>query len=83
MNVDYASLAGDVATGLFRESLKGELVAGFRRIRFHERDGSLVPFGGDPKRVGEPRARSGLNEPFGRPRIARLPGTRATCAPGK
>ena len=33
MNVDYASLAGDVATGLFRESLKGELVAGFRQIR--------------------------------------------------
>src|SRR5438105_8250090 len=33
MNVDYASLAGDVATGLFRENLKGELVAGFRQIR--------------------------------------------------
>ena len=25
MNVDYASLAGDVETGLFRESLKEEL----------------------------------------------------------
>ena len=33
MNVDYASLAGDVETGLFRESLKEELVAGFRQIR--------------------------------------------------
>jgi hypothetical protein len=33
MNVDYASLAGDVETGLFRESLKEELVIGFRQIR--------------------------------------------------
>ena len=33
MNVDYASLSGDVETGLFRESLKDELVAGFRQIR--------------------------------------------------
>jgi len=33
MNVDYASLAGDIETGLFRESLKEELVAGFRKIR--------------------------------------------------
>ena len=33
MNVDYASLAGDLETGLFRESLKEELVAGFRQIR--------------------------------------------------
>ncbi len=33
MNVDYDSLAGDVETGLFRETLKEELVAGFRKIR--------------------------------------------------
>ena len=33
MNVDYASLAGDVETGLFRESLKEELLIGFRQIR--------------------------------------------------
>jgi hypothetical protein len=33
MNVDYASLPGDVETGLFRESLKEELVIGFRQIR--------------------------------------------------
>ena len=33
MNVDYASLAGDVETGLFRESLKEELLLGFRQIR--------------------------------------------------
>ena len=33
MNVDYASLAGDVETGLFRESLKEELLVGFRQIR--------------------------------------------------
>lgn len=33
MNVDYASLAGDLETGLFRESLKEELIAGFRQIR--------------------------------------------------
>jgi hypothetical protein len=33
MNVDYESLPGDIDTGLFRESLKEELVAGFRQIR--------------------------------------------------
>ena len=33
MNVDYASLESDVESGLFRESLKEELVAGFRQIR--------------------------------------------------
>ena len=33
MNIDYASLAGDVETGLFRESLKDELLVGFRQIR--------------------------------------------------
>ena len=33
MNVDYATLPGDIETGLFRESLKEELVAGFRQIR--------------------------------------------------
>jgi len=33
MNVDYASLAGDLETGLFRQSLKEELVIGFRQIR--------------------------------------------------
>lgn len=33
MNVDYATLAGDVETGLFRESLKEELITGFRQIR--------------------------------------------------
>ena len=33
MNVDYASLGGDVESGLFRESLKDELVSGFRQIR--------------------------------------------------
>ena len=33
MNIDYGSLAGDVETGLFRENLKEELVAGFRQIR--------------------------------------------------
>jgi len=33
MNVDYASLAGDVETGLFRESLTEELLVGFRQIR--------------------------------------------------
>jgi hypothetical protein len=33
MNIDYASLAGDVETGLFRESLKEELLIGFRQIR--------------------------------------------------
>jgi hypothetical protein len=33
MNVDYASLAGDVETGVFRQTLKEELVSGFRQIR--------------------------------------------------
>ena len=33
MNVDYVSLAGDIETGLFRESLKEELLIGFRQIR--------------------------------------------------
>ncbi|MEK6374361.1 MAG: hypothetical protein AABO58_16870 [Acidobacteriota bacterium] len=33
MNVDYASLAGDLETGLFRETLKEELTIGFRQIR--------------------------------------------------
>lgn len=33
MNVDYASLPGDLETGLFRESLKEELIIGFRQIR--------------------------------------------------
>ena len=33
MNVDYASLPGDVETGIFRETLREELVAGFRQIR--------------------------------------------------
>ena len=33
MNVDYASLGGDIETGLFRESLKEELLVGFRQIR--------------------------------------------------
>ena len=33
MNVDYASLAGDLETGLFRETLKEELIFGFRQIR--------------------------------------------------
>jgi hypothetical protein len=33
MNVDYGTLAGDLETGLFRESLKEELTFGFRQIR--------------------------------------------------
>jgi hypothetical protein len=33
MNVDYGSLPGDLETGLFRESLKEELIIGFRQIR--------------------------------------------------
>ena len=32
MNVDYASLEDDVANGLFRESLREELLFGFRQI---------------------------------------------------
>ncbi|MBV8543533.1 MAG: hypothetical protein JO093_19010 [Acidobacteria bacterium] len=32
MNVDYESLEGDVASGLFRESLREELLFGFRQI---------------------------------------------------
>jgi len=33
MNVDYPSLEHDLESGLFRQSLKEELVAGFRQIR--------------------------------------------------
>ena len=33
MNVEYRSLPGDIETGLFRESLKEELIVGFRQIR--------------------------------------------------
>ncbi len=33
MNIDYPSLESDLETGLFRESLKEELAAGFRQIR--------------------------------------------------
>ena len=33
MNVDYANLDRDLATGMFRENLKEELIAGFRQIR--------------------------------------------------
>ena len=33
MNVDYGSLAGDVESGVFRQTLKEELVIGFRQIR--------------------------------------------------
>jgi hypothetical protein len=32
MNVDYKSLESDVANGLFRESLREELLFGFRQI---------------------------------------------------
>jgi hypothetical protein len=32
MNVDYKSLEDDVANGLFRESLREELLFGFRQI---------------------------------------------------
>jgi hypothetical protein len=32
MNVDYASLESDVANGVFRESLREELLFGFRQI---------------------------------------------------
>jgi hypothetical protein len=32
MNVDYANLETDVANGLFRESLREELLVGFRQI---------------------------------------------------
>jgi hypothetical protein len=32
MNVDYGSLESDVANGLFRESLREELLFGFRQI---------------------------------------------------
>ena len=32
MNVDYESLENDVANGLFRESLREELLFGFRQI---------------------------------------------------
>jgi hypothetical protein len=33
MNVDYKNLESDVANGLFRESLREELLFGFRQIR--------------------------------------------------
>ncbi|MGH9418807.1 MAG: hypothetical protein ACRD3J_02440, partial [Thermoanaerobaculia bacterium] len=32
MNVDYKNLEADVANGLFRESLREELLFGFRQI---------------------------------------------------
>jgi hypothetical protein len=33
MNVDYENLERDLATGMFREMLKEELIAGFRQIQ--------------------------------------------------
>jgi len=33
MNVDYENLERDIVTGLLRESLREELVAGFRQIQ--------------------------------------------------
>jgi hypothetical protein len=33
MNVDYENLERDLVTGLFRESLREELVSGFRQIQ--------------------------------------------------
>jgi hypothetical protein len=33
VNVDYAALEDDLVSGLFRETLKEELIAGFRQIR--------------------------------------------------
>ncbi len=33
MNVDYQTLEDDVANGLFRESLREELIFGFRQIQ--------------------------------------------------
>ena len=33
MNVDYENLERDLSTGMFREMLKEELVAGFRQIQ--------------------------------------------------
>jgi hypothetical protein len=33
MNVDYDNLERDLVTGLFRESLREELIAGFRQIQ--------------------------------------------------
>ena len=33
MNVDYENLERDLTTGMFREMLKEELVAGFRQIQ--------------------------------------------------
>jgi hypothetical protein len=33
MNVDYDHLERDLVTGLFRESLREELIAGFRQIQ--------------------------------------------------
>ena len=33
MNVDYENLERDIATGMFREMLREELVSGFRQIQ--------------------------------------------------
>jgi len=33
MNVDYANLTSDLESGVFRETLREELLAGFRQIR--------------------------------------------------
>ena len=33
MNVDYENLERDITTGMFRETLKEELIAGFRQIQ--------------------------------------------------
>jgi len=33
MNVDYANLASDLESGVFRETLREELLTGFRQIR--------------------------------------------------
>ncbi|MDQ6800247.1 MAG: hypothetical protein M3041_05355 [Acidobacteriota bacterium] len=33
MNVDYENLERDIATGMFREMLREELIAGFRQIQ--------------------------------------------------
>ena len=41
MNIDYQNLENDVASGLFRESLKEELLFGFRQI--HQSGDRLPP----------------------------------------
>jgi hypothetical protein len=41
MNVDYVNLENDVASGLFRESLREELLFGFRQI--HQSGERLPP----------------------------------------